>query len=195
MDLLSELISEITRLPGVGPKSARRIAYYLLESPMEEAQNLADRIVEARENIVGCKECGRYTCENLCALCTDPGRDRTMLCIVESPQDVETLLATGAYHGLFHVLGGTLSPMDGIGPEQLRIKSLFARLDGVEELIIACNPTEAGNITALYLQREFADRGLRITRLASGIPVGGDLEYVDRGSLVHALKGRVPLDR
>ncbi len=194
MDVLSELIAEITRLPGIGPKSARRIVYHLLESPEEEARMLAERILEAREKIVSCELCGRYTSENPCSLCTDLRRNRSVLCIVESPQDVETFIATGAFDGLYHVLGGTLSPMDGIGPAQLRVDSLMSRLDGVEEVIIATNPTEAGNITALYLQQLLAGRDMRITRIASGVPVGGDLEYVDRGSLVHALKGRVPLD-
>jgi recombination protein RecR len=183
-----------TGLPGIGKKSATRIAHYILKKEQSYAEALARQLVLVKETIRACTECGNYTEENPCPVCTDPGRDRTVMCVVEQPQDVQTIEDTNEFNGLFHVLGGAISPIDGIGPKELTFDKLKVRVGNgdIREIIIATNPTVEGDTTALYIVKLFSESGITITRLASGIPVGGDLEYADRITLARSLKGRVP---
>ena len=181
-------------LPGIGKKSASRIAHYILKKDKEYADALARQIVQVKEKIRSCSVCGNYTELDPCSICSDPGRDRTVLCVVEQPQDVQTIEDTNEFHGLFHVLGGAISPIDGIGPKELTFDKLKTRVgkEQIREIIIATNPTVEGDTTALYLVKLFSEAGITLTRLASGIPVGGDLEYADKITLARSLKGRVP---
>jgi recombination protein RecR len=181
-------------LPGIGKKSATRIAHYILKKEKAYAETLARQLVLVKDSIRACSECGNYTEENPCPICTDPGRDRSLMCVVEQPQDVQTIEDTNEYHGLFHVLGGAISPIDGIGPKELTFDKLRERIGRkpIREIIIATNPTVEGDTTALYIVKLFSGSGITLTRLASGIPVGGDLEYADRMTLARSLKGRVP---
>ncbi|GAB4363711.1 MAG: recombination mediator RecR [Spirochaetales bacterium] len=197
MKALDELIAQIARLPGLGKKSASRIAYYLLKADPQYVQNLAQQMIHVRERIRPCRECGAYTEEEVCSICTDTGRDRSLLCVVEQPQDVEVIESTREYRGLYHVLMGVLSPIDGVGPAELRISKLLERLQSlpVKEVIIATNPTLEGDTTALYLVQQIEPLGIRTSRLALGLPVGGDLEYADRLTLARSLRGRTPLSR
>jgi recombination protein RecR len=189
---IQDLIDELSRLPGIGPKSAQRLAFHLVKSPPDDAKRLADAIVQAKERIYFCRECGNVAEGELCRICRDEGRDRTVLCVVEEPKDVATIEKAGVIKGRYHVLGGAISPLDGIGPEDLRTKELLERVerDGVIEVIIATNPNLEGNATAMYVSALLKPAGVRVTRLASGLPVGGDLEYADEVTLSQALEGR-----
>jgi len=192
---LDRLISYLSRMPGIGKKSATRMAYYILGQDQRFARSLADEIGSLHDRICPCSVCGNYTEGNLCEVCSDRQRDRSAICVVEHPQDVAVLEASGEYRGTYHVLGGVIAPIDGVGPEQLNIASLQSRVEkeGTRELIVATNPTVDGDATALYIARLFADRRITISRLALGLPVGGDLEYADRLTIARSLRGRVPL--
>ncbi|MCH3907275.1 MAG: recombination mediator RecR [Sphaerochaeta sp.] len=191
---LENLAKQLSRLPGIGPKSAQRIAYFLIKSDKEFNRILADEIATIQEKVFPCSICGAYTETDPCPICSDPNRDRTQLCIVEQPQDVVTIQNSGAYNGLYFVLGGAISPLDGIGPEKLNFPKLVKRIDEgiIREVIIATNPTEEGDTTALYIRQVLKDKpNLSVSRLASGIPIGGDLEYADRITLARSLRGRI----
>jgi len=192
---LDLLIQNLTRLPGVGRKSAARIAYYLLKADAGYAETLSREIAELKSRIKSCSSCGNYTEIDPCEICSDLRRDRTVICVVEQPQDIQTIDSTNEFHGLFHVLQGVLSPIDGIGPENLNIARLLSRVqrEGAKEVIIATNPTVEGDTTALYLVKLLKETGVAVSRLASGLPVGGDLEYADRLTLARSLRGRTPL--
>jgi recombination protein RecR len=189
---IQDLIDELSRLPGIGPKSAQRLAFYLVKAEPGEAKRLAEAIVHAKERIFFCRECGNVAEGELCRICRDEGRDRSVLCVVEEPKDVATIEKAGVIRGRYHVLGGAISPLDGIGPEDLRTQELLERVerDGVTEVIIATNPNLEGNATAMYVAALLKPAGVRVTRLASGLPVGGDLEYADEVTLSQALEGR-----
>lgn len=189
---LQRLLDELGRLPGIGPKSAQRIAYHLLEADAEEARRLARAILEVKQQVHFCPVCFSYATRDTCDVCADATRDRTSVCVVSEPRDVTAIERTGAYHGLYHVLGGVISPMDKIGPEQLHVRELLARLaDGeVREVILATNPDVEGETTATYLARTIRPLGVRTSRLASGLPVGGDLEYADEVTLGRAIEER-----
>ena len=189
---LQRLLDELGRLPGIGPKSAQRIAYHLLEADAEEARRLAQAILEVKQQVHFCPVCFSYATRDTCDVCADATRDRTSVCVVSEPRDVTAIERTGAYHGLYHVLGGVISPMDKIGPEQLHVRELLARLaDGeVREVILATNPDVEGETTATYLARTIRPLGVRTSRLASGLPVGGDLEYADEVTLGRAIEER-----
>ena len=189
---LQRLLDELGRLPGLGPKSAQRIAYYLLEADAEEARRLATAILEVKEQVHFCPICFSYATRDTCDVCSDASRDRTTICVVSEPRDVSAIERTGSYHGLYHVLGGVISPMDKIGPEQLHVKELLARLASgeVQEVILATNPDVEGETTATYLSRIIRPLGVRVSRLASGLPVGGDLEYADEVTLGRAIEAR-----
>ena len=186
------LIDELGRLPGVGPKSAQRIAFYLLKLAPEDANRLARAIVEAKERVSFCRRCFNIADGELCAYCRDDRRDPSQLCVVEEPRDIVAVERTHEFRGRYHVLQGAISPIEGIGPEQLRIKELLARVsdEGVKEVILATNPNIEGEATAMYLAKLLKPLGLRVTRIASGLPVGGDLEYADEVTLGRALEGR-----
>lgn len=194
MTELENLIKNLSRLPGVGPKSASRIAYHLIKSDPAYNAALAENIATIQTKVFPCSICGAFTETDPCPICSDPSRDQSLLCIVEQPQDVVTIQASGAYNGLFFVLGGAISPLDGIGPDNLNFGKLLARINQgiIKELIIATNPTEEGDTTALYIRQLLKDKPeVAITRLASGLPIGGDLEYADRITLARSLRGRV----
>ena len=188
---VQDLIDELGRLPGIGPKSAQRIAFYLLKLPKTEAQQLAAAITEAKERIGFCDRCCNISENELCVTCADPQRQTGGVCVVEEPKDVIALEKAG-FRGRYHVLQGALNPMEGIGPEQLRIRELLVRIpdEGVDELILCTNPNIEGEATAMYLARQLQPLGLKVTRIASGLPVGGDLEYADELTLGRALEGR-----
>ncbi len=192
LSVLDRLIQRFSRLPGVGRKSAARIVHYLLKADGEWVKQLGDEIRTLKELIRPCRVCGNYSEEDLCPICSDPGRDRSLICVVEEPQDVATIESTGEYSGLFHVLGGAINPMNGVGPGDLSIHELVKRASvaDVKELIIATNPTVEGDTTALYLQSLLKDKAVEISRLASGLPVGGDLEYADKLTLARSFRGR-----
>jgi len=189
---IQDLIDELARLPGIGPKSAQRLAFHLVKTDPVEAKRLAEVIVRAKERIAFCSECGNVAEAELCRICGDSGRERTVLCVVEEPKDVATIEKAGVIKGRYHVLGGAISPLDGIGPEDLRVQELLDRVerDGVTEVILATNPNLEGNATAMYVAAMLKPAGIRVTRLASGLPVGGDLEYADEVTLSQALEGR-----
>lgn len=189
---LTELIAHFERLPGIGRKTAQRLAYSILEQPPERAEKFAEALVNARRKIHFCKVCQALTDMDTCAICADTERDHSVICVVAEPKDVMAFERTREYNGTYHVLHGVISPLDGIGPEQLRIKELMARLSdsGVTEIIMATNPTVEGEATASYLSRMIKPLGIKVTRLAYGIPVGGDLEYADEYTLARALEGR-----
>ena len=189
---LQRLLDELGRLPGIGPKSAQRIAYYLLEADAEEARRLATAILEVKQQVHFCPICFSYATRDTCDVCSDASRDRTTICVVSEPRDVSAIERTGSYNGLYHVLGGVISPMDKIGPEQLRVKELLSRLASgeVQEVILATNPDVEGETTATYLSRIIRPLGVRVSRLASGLPVGGDLEYADEVTLGRAIEAR-----
>jgi recombination protein RecR len=189
-DPLARLIGELARLPSIGPKTATRIAHYLLKVPAGEAQALAAAISEVKEKLFHCSICNAITAIDPCRYCADERRDRTRICIVEEPFNIEPIERTGEYHGLYHVLLGALSPHRGIGPDRLAIAPLFDRLAGVSEVVIATNPNVEGEATALYLARVLKPRGVLVTRLAFGMPVGGDIEYTDEVTLARSLAGR-----
>lgn len=190
---VSRLIDEFSRLPGIGPKTASRLVFYLLRAPEEQAQSLAEALQELRARIVFCGTCFNITESDPCAVCIDERRDRSVVCVVEEPLDVIAIERTRDYQGLYHVLHGTIAPVEGIGPDDLRIAELLPRLDAdppVREVIIATNPNMEGEATAMYIARQLEGRGVRVTRLARGLPVGGDLEYADEVTLSRALAGR-----
>lgn len=207
MRALEDLVSLLTRLPGIGRKSALRMAYYLLKADQRYAEALSERIAKLQGEIRFCSVCGSYTETDPCPVCDGLDRDRRIICVVEQPQDVLTIEASKEYKGLYHVLGGLLSPLDGIGPDKLRIASLVQRIrtgrnaspeaaalpGRIEEVVLATNPTVEGDTTALYIKKVLEREGIQVTRLATGIPVGGDLEYADRLTLARSFHGRMPL--
>jgi len=191
--LLEAVITELTRLPGLGRKSAQRIAFHLLRSPEADAKKLAQAILELKERVEDCRVCGNVTETQPCAICADPRRDTSVLCVVEQPMDVLAIERTGEFRGSYHVLKGSLSPIDGIGPEQLKLTELVERVKagGVAEVIVATNPTAQGEATALYIARLLQSTpGVRVTRIARGVPMGSDLEFSDQVTLARALSGR-----
>lgn len=189
---VSRLIEEFHKLPGIGPKSAARLTYHLLRMPEEQARSLAEAIIAVKERIALCSLCQNLTDTDPCIICESTERDRTMICVVEEPLDILALERTGGYNGLYHVLHGVISPIEGIGPDDLKIGELLTRLkdDSVGEVILATNPNLEGEATGMYLQRLISPLGLRVTCLARGLPVGGDLEYADEVTLARALEGR-----
>ncbi len=189
---LTRLIEQFERLPGIGKKTAARLAFYVLSRPEREAQEFADAILKAKQLMHYCKSCQNITDKDVCDICSDTRRDHTTICVVEDVKEVMAFERTGEYHGLYHVLHGALSPLDGVNPEDLKIKELLSRLSSgeVAEVIMATNPTVEGEATASYISRFIKPMGIKITRLAYGIPVGGDLEYADEITLSHALEGR-----
>lgn len=190
---LARLINELSKLPGIGGKTAQRLAFHVLSLSDKEAAALAEAITAAKSSLHYCSICGNLTDEDPCSICCDESRDRTVICVVETPQDVMAMERVREYTGLYHVLHGTISPMDGIGPNDINIKSLIVRLrenESVGEIIIATNPNIEGEATAMYISRLLKDSGIKVTRIAHGIPVGGDLEYADEVTLLKAIEGR-----
>ncbi|MEY3473149.1 MAG: hypothetical protein RLY22_652 [Actinomycetota bacterium] len=192
--VVQELIDELGRLPGVGPKSAQRIAFHLLQTEDDLAERLARVLIEVKERVRFCEICGNVSEQEKCNICRDERRSRTSICVVEESKDVQAIERTREFRGLYHVLGGAISPIEGIGPDQLRIKELMTRLSdpNIQEVIIATDPNLEGEATATYLSRMLASLGITVTRLASGLPVGGDLEYADEVTLGRAFSGRRP---
>jgi recombination protein RecR len=190
--VVQELIDELSRLPGVGPKSAQRIAFHLLQTEDDQARRLAQVLIEVKERVRFCDVCGNVSEEDRCNICRDPRRAQNVICVVEESKDVQAIERTREFKGLYHVLGGAISPIEGIGPEQLRIKELMTRLGStsIEEVIIATDPNLEGEATATYLTRMLSPLGIPVSRLASGLPVGGDLEYADEVTLGRAFEGR-----
>ena len=189
---LNELVAQFERLPGIGKKTAQRLSYFILEQPPERAKKFAEALINARKKIHYCKCCQALTDLDVCSICNEENRDKTVICVVESPKDIMAFERTREYNGLYHVLHGAISPLDGVGPEQLKIKELLSRLANgtVQEVIMATNPTVEGEATASYISRLLKPMGIKISRLAYGIPVGGDLEYADEVTLSRALDGR-----
>ena len=194
---VAKLIDEFSRLPGIGPKTASRLTFYLLRAPKEQSQALADALRELRERTTFCSICFNITEADPCAVCADEKRDRSVICVVEEPLDMIAIERTHDYRGLYHVLHGTIAPVEGIGPDELRIAELLSRFNSVppvREVIIATNPNMEGEATAMYIARQMEGRGVRVTRLARGLPVGGDLEYADEVTLSRALAGRQAME-
>jgi recombination protein RecR len=189
---LMQLIAELQRLPGIGAKSAQRLAFFLLKSPREDVERLTAALREVKERVAHCSICSNITDQDPCAFCTSPDRRQNIICVVEDPQNVTAVEKTREFKGVYHVLMGALSPLQGIGPDDLKIKSLLARIDrgGVEEVILATNPNVEGEATAIYLARLLKPLGVRVTRIAMGVPIGSDLEYADEVTLHKALEGR-----
>lgn len=190
---LRRIIDQFSQFPGIGKKSAQRMAFFLLDSDREMAVNLARSILEMKDKIHQCPTCHNISETAPCGICTDPKRDNSLLCVVEDATDVLAFENTNEYNGKYHVLGGVLSPLDGIGPDDLNVNSLLERLKGVKEVVIATNPSAEGETTALYLAKILKPHKVRVSRLARGIPVGGDLEYADEATIVSALEGRTRL--
>jgi recombination protein RecR len=188
---VENLVAQLTRLPGIGSRTAQRLAFHILQTPAQEAQALADAIQVVKERVRFCRECGNLTEEETCSICRDARRDHSIICVVEQPVDLLSLERTAEFRGLYHVLGGALSPLDGVEPSNLRIDELLHRVDrnGVQEVVLAMNPNMTGEATAAYLADRLRGR-VRVTRLASGLPMGGDLEYADEVTLGRALSGR-----
>ena len=196
MNIIDELTASFSRLPGIGKKSAARIVNHLLKADPAYMHAFSRQIAELQEKIKPCSICGSWTEKDPCPICSNPIRDRSIICVVEQPQDVQTIEAAGGYTGLYHVLGGVIAPLEGIGPDQLNIASLIMRAknEEISEIIIATNPTFEGDSTALYLQRLLAEHtSVKVTRLATGIPVGGDLEYADKLTLARSFRGRTAI--
>ena len=189
---IQNLVDQFKRLPGIGAKSAQRLAFHVLKTPREEAERLCDAIRDVKDRITYCSTCNSITDVDPCQFCADSGRDHRVICVVEEPQNVNVIEKTGGFRGLYHVLLGALSPLHGVGPDDLKIKGLLTRVDhgGVEEIILATNPTVEGEATAIYLARLFKPLGVRVTRIATGIPVGSDLEYADDLTMGKAMEGR-----
>jgi recombination protein RecR len=190
---LAALIDELTKLPGIGPKSAQRLAFHLLKQPAAHVGALAKAMVDAKEQIKFCSICANLSADDPCDLCRNPGRDRSQICVVAEARDLVALERTREFKGMYHVLQGLISPMDGIGPEQLKVKELLARLSGkdvVQEIILAINPSVEGEATCLYLSKILKPAGVLLTRIAFGLPIGGDLEYADELTLAKAMEGR-----
>lgn len=193
-EALQQLIEEFARLPGIGRKTAQRLALHVLKQPREDAVRMARALVNVKDRTRTCSVCCNITEADPCAICASPRRDRTVICVVEEPNDVLALEKTNDFRGLYHVLGGSLSPLDGIGPDELKVKELLARLAGeVNEVILAMNPNVEGEATTLYLGRLLKPLGVKVTRIARGLPVGGDLEFADEATLSRALEGRIAL--
>ncbi|MCA0376683.1 MAG: recombination mediator RecR [Gemmatimonadetes bacterium] len=192
MSAIDDLTGELARLPGIGRKTALRLTYHLLRQPAEQSRRLADALVALTERVHPCTRCHNLTEAPLCAICADPRRDGALVCVVEQPSDIASIERSGEFRGRYHVLGGRLSPLDGVGPDDLTIDGLLSRLspEGVQEVILATNPSLEGDATALYLQRQLAGRVGRVTRIARGLPVGGDLEYADGVTIAQALTAR-----
>jgi len=192
---LQRLVDELSRLPGIGGKSAQRIAFHLLSIEETDARRLGQAVLDLRDQVRHCRRCFNVTVSDECAICRDPRRDTTVVCVVERPQDIVVVEKTQEYRGRYHVLGGAISPINGVGPDQLRIPELRQRVEveDLTELIVATNPTMEGDATAMYLAKEFKPKGLRVSRLASGLPVGGDLDYADEITLGRALVGRMEM--
>ena len=190
--VMQTLIDELGRLPGIGPKSAQRVAFYLLKADAIDAKRLARAIEDAKDRVTWCRRCFNISEGELCAFCLDERRDTHVVCVVEEPRDIVAVERTGEYRGRYHVLQGAISPIEGVGPEQLRVKELLARIpvEEISEIILATNPNIEGEATAMYLARLLKPAGLKVTRIASGLPVGGDLEYADEVTLGRALEGR-----
>jgi recombination protein RecR len=195
MGVIEDLTGELARLPGIGRKTAQRLTYFLLKRPPEEMKRLARVLENVADRVHACSRCGNLTEDDPCPLCANPRRDQGVLCVVEEASDIGAIERTGEYRGLYHVLGGRLSPLEGVGPDELNIKSLLDRVRSqVNEVIVATNPSVEGEATALYLQRLIQPLGVRVTRLARGLPVGGDLEYADGVTIAQALSGRREID-
>jgi recombination protein RecR len=192
VSVIDELTSELARLPGIGRKTALRLTYHLLRQPAAQSRRLAEALVSLTERVRQCDRCHNLTESPLCGLCADPRRDGALLCVVEEASDIASIERAGEFRGLYHVLGGRLSPLDGVGPDDLTIGSLLARIEpeGVREVILATNPSLEGEATALYVQRQLAGREVKVTRIARGLPVGGDLEYADGVTIAQALAAR-----
>ena len=191
---ISRLIEEFSKLPGIGPKSAQRLAFHIINRPIEEVKSLSDAIMEAKEHVRYCKQCYTLTDSELCPICSNPERDASTIMVVENTRDLAAYEKTGKYDGVYHVLHGAISPMLGIGPNDIRLKELIQRLQGdVKEVIIATNSSLEGETTAMYISKLIKPTGIKVSRIASGVPVGGDLEYIDQFTLLRALEGRVEL--
>ncbi|MGH7482889.1 MAG: recombination mediator RecR [Longimicrobiales bacterium] len=193
MSAIERLIAELSRLPGVGRKTAVRLTYHLLKRPPEEIRRLSAALESVASRVRNCSTCGNLTEDDPCAVCASPGRDRSIVCVVEEASDINAIERAGEYRGLYHVLGGRLSPLEGIGPDDLNLGSLLDRVrngGGVREVILATNPSVEGEATAIYLQKQVGPLGVRVTRIARGLPVGGDLEYADGVTIAEALSGR-----
>ena len=192
MSAIDELITELSRLPGIGRKTAQRLTFHLLQQPAEQVARLTRALAAVTERVRPCESCGNLTEEQPCAICRDPRRDAALICVVEEPSAVGVVERSTDFRGRYHVLGGRLSPLEGVGPEALRLDALVRRVreDGVREVILATNPSMEGEVTATYIQQLLADAPVRVTRLARGLPMGGDLEYVDGVTLAHALVAR-----
>ena len=191
---INKLIEQLSRLPGVGAKSAQRLAFHIINMPKEEVEGLASAITEAKSNVRYCKECFTLTDEDICPICKNPKRDHSTIMVVEQTRDLAAYEKTGKYEGVYHVLHGAISPMLGIGPADIKLKELMRRLEGdVNEVIIATNSSLEGETTAMYISRIIKPTGIKVTRIASGVPVGGDLEYIDEVTLLRALEGRTEL--
>jgi recombination protein RecR len=192
MERLERLIGHFARLPGIGKKSASRVVYWLLEADGAYVDAFARDLGEIRQAVVRCRECGNYAESELCDVCSSPVRDRSVMCVVEQSKDVATIEATGEFRGLYHVLHGVLSPLDGVGPEELGLGKMRSRIrsEGVREVIVATNPTLEGDSTALYIVKMLGEDGIKVSRIASGLPVGGDMEYADKLSVARALRAR-----
>ncbi|MDH3253398.1 MAG: recombination mediator RecR [Acidobacteriota bacterium] len=187
---LERLVAELSRLPGVGPKTAARLAHHIVKADAKEASALASALLDVKEKLFYCSTCSSITDVDPCSFCADPDRDRSRICVVEEPFNIQPIERTGEYRGLYHVLLGALSPQRGVGPDQLKVSDLLDRLEGIDEVILATNPDVEGEATALFLARLLKDRAPRITRLAFGMPVGGDIEYTDEATLARSLAGR-----
>ncbi len=191
---ISRLIEELSKLPGIGPKSAQRLAFHIINMPKDQATGLASAIVDARENIRYCSQCFNLTDSELCPICRNEKRTKKTIMVVETPRDLAAYEKTGKYEGVYHVLHGAISPMLGIGPNDIRLKELMLRLQGdVDEVIVATNSSLEGETTAMYISKLIKPTGIKVSRIASGVPVGGDLEYIDEVTLLRALEGRVEL--
>jgi recombination protein RecR len=191
-DPLARLVEQLQKLPGIGAKGAQRLAFHILKNPRDEADRLCEAIRDVKERVTYCSTCNNITEADPCVFCTSPSRDQRLICVVEEPQNVSVIEKTREFRGVYHVLMGALSPLQGIGPDDLKIKSLLARVahGGVDEIILATNPTVEGEATALYLARLLKPLGVRVTRIAMGIPVGSDLEYADEVTMTRAMEGR-----
>jgi len=191
---LKNLINELAKMPGIGRKSAQRLAYYILSLEDSQARALSDAIIQLKEKVHLCPKCFNITDNEICNICTSPKRDTSMICVVQSPKDVMAIEKTREYKGLYHVLHGVISPMDGIGPDDIKLKELLERLgDNITEIIIATNPTIEGEATALYISRLIKPLGIKVTRIAKGMPIGSDLEFADEYTLLSAIEGRVEM--
>ena len=191
---ISKLIEELSKLPGVGAKSAQRLAFHIINRPLDEVKRLSDAIIEAKENVRYCKQCYTLTDSELCPICRNPKRDQTTIMVVENTRDLAAYEKTGKFEGVYHVLHGAISPMLGIGPNDIKLKELMQRLQqDIKEVIIATNSSLEGETTAMYISKLIKPTGVKVSRIASGVPVGGDLEYIDEMTLLRALEGRVEL--